>query len=56
MIKREFFGTRADGVRLYKTFSDKGLPIRKIENGEEYDEAIDTESSAFEYEEISPEP
>ena len=49
MIVREFFGTRKDGVKLYKTYSDKGLYIRKVGTHEIYDEAIDVASSGYTY-------
>lgn len=51
MIKREFFETRADGVDLYRTFSDVGLQIRKVGTYEVYDEAIDVEYATYTYEE-----
>lgn len=51
MIVREYFETRYDGVRLYRTYSDNGMLIRQIESGNEYSEAIDVESASFTYEE-----
>lgn len=51
MIRKEFFSTRCDGVRLRRTYSDDGMVIRQIETGELYDEAIDVESSSYTYEE-----
>ena len=51
MIKKEYFTTRKDGVKLYKTYSDSGFYIRKVSTEEVYDEAIDVESATFEYEE-----
>ena len=51
MIKKEFFRTREDGVRLFKSYSDKKVYIRKIGTDEEYSEAIDVENSWFFYEE-----
>lgn len=51
MIKNEFYSTRKDGVNLFKTYSDKGLKIRKVGTDEIYSEAIDIEDAAFEYEE-----
>jgi hypothetical protein len=51
MIQKEFFSTRGDGVRLYRTYSDDGLVIRQIETGELYDEAVDVENAEFTYEE-----
>lgn len=51
-IVREYYLTRKDGVKLYKTYSDKDKVIRKVGTNEEYDLAIDVENSAFVYEEI----
>lgn len=49
MIKREFLRTRKDGVKLFKTYSDKGLQIQKFGTLEFYDEAIDVEQAPFAY-------
>ena len=51
MIIREFYRTRKDKVNLFRTFSDRGMKIRKIGTDEVYDEAIDVESSRNFYEE-----
>lgn len=51
MIKKEFFQTRSDGVKLYRTWSDAGVRIRQIPSYLVYDEAIDVETAAWEYEE-----
>ena len=51
MIIREFYITRKDGVNLYKTYSDKGVYIKKQGTDEEYDIAIDVESAPYTYEE-----
>ena len=51
MIIKEYFTTRKDGVKLYKTYSDSGFYIRKVGTEEIYDEAIDVESAPYEYEE-----
>lgn len=53
MIKREYHSTRKDGVRLYKTYSDQNLYIKKIGTSEVYDEAIDVETAPFVYEETN---
>ena len=55
MIITEYHRTRKDGVRLYKTYSDKGVYIHKIGTEEEYSEAIDIENSGFEYKETDKE-
>ena len=51
MIVKEFYMTRKDGVGLYRTYSDSDVYIRKIGTNEEYLEAIDIETSLYEYEE-----
>lgn len=49
MIVRELYKERTDGVKLYRTYSDTGYKIQKIGTEEVYDEAIDIETSNFEY-------
>jgi hypothetical protein len=39
MIITEYFMTRADGVVLNRTYSDKGMKIER--DGVRYDEAVD---------------
>ena len=51
MIVKEYYGTRKDKVKLYKTYSDNNKIIYKIGTNEEYDIAIDVENAPFEYEE-----
>lgn len=51
MIIKGFYQKRQDGVNLYRTYSDKGVQIRKVGTDEIYDEAIDVESAPFIYEE-----
>jgi hypothetical protein len=51
MIKKEFFGTRFDGIDLFRTYSDENYKIRQIETGVIYDEAIDIENAPYTYEE-----
>ena len=51
MIVREFYETRYDGVRLYKTYSDAGYFILQNETGVKYSEAIDVESAPYTYSE-----
>jgi hypothetical protein len=52
-IVKEFYKTREDGVNLYRTYSDKGYMIQKVGTEEIYEEAIDVETSTFEYEETT---
>ena len=49
MIIKEYYTTRKDGVRLYKTYSDKGIYIQQIPTGVEYAEAIDVEGAPYSY-------
>lgn len=51
MIVREFYSARADGVNLYRSFSEDGFKIRKVGTDEIYDEAIDVENAGYIYEE-----
>ena len=55
MIIREYFMTRKDGVKLYKTYSDQNKYIRKVGTEEEYDIAIDIENAQYTYEETEKE-
>ena len=48
MIVRSLFDMREDGVKLYRTYSDIGRTIIR-NDGVEYDEAIDVESSQYTY-------
>ena len=47
MIVTEFYKTRADGVRLVRTYSDTGKLIER--DGVVYEEAIDPEDSGRVY-------
>lgn len=51
MIVREFYTTRKDGVKLFRTYSDSNMYIRQVETGIEYSEAIDVENAPYTYEE-----
>lgn len=53
MIRREFYRTRKDGVKLYKTYSDEGYYIRKVGTEEAYSAAIDVEDAPYTYEETA---
>lgn len=55
MIVREFYAERADGVRLYRTFSDINHYIRKVGTDEVYSEAVDVEDAPYTYEETDKE-
>ena len=49
MVIKEFYRTREDGVRLYRSYSDQNLYIKKIGTDEVYTEAIDVEGAYFVY-------
>lgn len=49
MIVREFYKERQDGIKLYRTYSDGNYLIKKVGTEETYSEAIDVDSSNFEY-------
>lgn len=51
MIKKEFYRTREDGVKLYHTYSDTDHLIKKVADGNVYGDAIDI-SESEEYEEV----
>ena len=49
MIVKEYYRTRLDGVKLYKTYSDEGFFIQKVGTNEIYNHAIDVESAEYKY-------
>ena len=49
MIITEYFKTRADGVVLNRTYSDKGMMLLQNETGIEYSEAIDVADAQYTY-------
>ena len=51
MVIKEFYRTRADGVNLYRSYSDNGVKIRKVGTDEIYDEAIDISAAPYTYKE-----
>lgn len=51
MIRKEFYKTREDGVKLYRTYSDTDHLIKKVADGNVYGDAIDI-SESEEYEEV----
>ena len=55
MIVKEYFMTRNDGVKLYKSYSDNNKIIHKIGTQEEYSDAIDVEDAPYGYEETDKE-
>lgn len=51
MVIREEYRTRADGVKLFRTYSDEGKFIVQNETGIIYAEAIDVEDAPYTYSE-----
>ena len=51
MVIREYYTTREDGVRLFRTYSDTNHYIKQIETGAIYEEAVDVENANYTYEE-----
>lgn len=51
MIVREEYCIRADGVKLYRTYSDANRILIQNETGIEYTEAIDVEGAPYTYSE-----
>lgn len=52
MIIKEYYTTRLDGVRLFRSYSDSRFMI-KNENDELYEEAIDVETATHTYTETT---
>lgn len=51
MIITEFYLTRADGVKLFRTYSDENRKLIQNETGIVYSEAIDVENAPYTYSE-----
>ena len=51
-IKKEFVAETAEGIKLYRTFSDKNRKILQNETGLIYDDAVDVENAVFTYSEV----
>ena len=51
MIVKEYYATREDGVRLFRTYSDTNHRVIQKPTMVVYDEAIDVENAPYEYEE-----
>ena len=49
MVVTEFYMTRTDGVKLYRTYSDEGKMLIQNETGIKYAEAVDVENSGYTY-------
>ena len=55
MIVKEEYKTRADGVKLFRIYSNAGKRIIQNETGIVYDEAIDVENAPYTYSESDEE-
>lgn len=49
MIVKEEYKTRADGVKLFRIYSDEGRQIIQNETGNLYEEAIDVDGAPYTY-------
>lgn len=49
MVKKEFYKEREDGVKLYRSYSDRDVMIKQDQTGNEYAEAIDVENASYTY-------
>ena len=49
MVRTDFYTERKDGVKLYRTYSDNNLIIKKDGTNELYSEAIDIRNIGFTY-------
>ena len=54
-IKKEYVAETAEGVKLYRTFSDENKKILQNETGIVFDDAVDVEDSVLTYTEIDKE-
>ena len=48
-VIKEYYTTRKDGVRLYRSYSDQNRYIKQQPTGIEYAEAIDVETAPYTY-------
>jgi hypothetical protein len=51
MVIKEYYKTRLDGVKLFRTYSDEGKQILQNETGILYSEAVDVENASYTYSE-----
>ena len=49
MLKRDFYGERFDGVKLYRTYSDEDFFILQHPTEIKYEEAVDVEDAPYTY-------
>ena len=48
-VIKEYYTTRKDGVRLYRSYSDRNFYIRQFPTLIEYEEAVDVEDAPYVY-------
>lgn len=48
-IIKEYYTTRSDGVKLYKTYSDENKYIKQLPTNVVYDVAIDVKNAPYTY-------
>lgn len=48
-VVKEYLMTRADGVRLYRSYSDRNFYIKQFPTLIEYAEAVDVENAPYVY-------
>lgn len=48
-VVKEYLMTRADGVRLYRSYSDRNFYIKQFPTLIEYAEAVDVEDAPYVY-------
>ena len=51
----EFYETRDDGVKLFRSYSDEGKKLIQNETGAVYDDAVDVEGAPYTYSESEEE-
>lgn len=56
MIIKELYKERNDGVKLFRTYSDRQVKINKVGTDEIYDEAIDVKDFEYKETELPIEP
>ena len=52
MIRKEYYATREDGVRLYRIYSDTNHKMLQKPTMVVYDEAVDVDGAPYTYEEM----
>lgn len=53
MVKRDYYFTRSDNVKLFISYSDAGMKIAQSPTGILYDSAVDVENAPYTYTETN---